>query len=368
METGSIKFSDLLLFLEDKIAQVADDATASFKKRAYSVVIQKIQQSHDLNDIATESKINNLTITQNMKTHLIEWIHSTKRHLQRLMKLRAEKEKAQKKNTEKKAIEKKTSEKNQPALEKATKPPKPAKSSKKSLSPDEVLRLKKELTSIVGIGAVGAKKLIEQGVRSVDDLHQINWFSTLPESAQIFLKYHPDRRIPHEHMVKLEPLITSFPKAKILMVGSFRRETQFSRDFDVMLISDNPKSLLEYEEWLSKQFAGKTYKYSSGEDRISFLIEIPKKLLNTDADMVYKFDIFRTPKSNQYSMLLYSTGSKIFNIKMRARAKKMGYLLNQDGLFTLNVDGKPDKKLDIRSERGFFTILDMPYLAPKNRE
>jgi DNA polymerase/3'-5' exonuclease PolX len=210
---------------------------------------------------------------------------------------------------------------------------------------------------------IGADQLIADGVKSISDLKKIKWFSKLPESAQIFLKYSPERKIPHDHMIKLQPIITGFPFAQVMMVGSFRRETSFSRDFDVMLISDNPSHLIDYEVYLSKSFNGKTYRYSSGADKISFLIEIPKKILKTETNIVYKFDIFRTPKSQKYAMLLYATGSKLFNIRMRSYAKKMGYLLNQEGLF----DTKTKKQIPIRSEKGFFTALKMPYLEPKDR-
>jgi DNA polymerase/3'-5' exonuclease PolX len=222
----------------------------------------------------------------------------------------------------------------------------------------------------MGIGSVGAEQLIKQGVKSIDDLKKLKWYTQLPEAAQIFLKYNPNRKIPHEHMLQLQPLICGFKgesvrglySPNVTMVGSFRRETPFSRDFDIMIVSDNPATLIDYEYYLSLKI-GTTYRYSSGDDRISFLIEIPKKMLKTEIDMVYKFDVFRTPKTNQSSMLLYATGSKLFNIRMRARAKRLGYLLNQDGLFYL----KDGKKINIQSEKGFFEALDMDYMEPKDR-
>ena len=75
----------------------------------------------------------------------------------------------------------------------------------------------------------------------------------------------------------------------------------------------------------------------------------------------YKVDIFRTEKKYKNAMLLYATGSKVFNIKMRTIAKKKGYTLNQKGLY------KNGKLIPIKSEKGFFKKLDMDYLEPEER-
>jgi DNA polymerase/3'-5' exonuclease PolX len=52
----------------------------------------------------------------------------------------------------------------------------------------------------------------------------------------------------------------------------------------------------------------------------------------------FHVDIVFLPKEEWGSGLLWFTGSKVFNINMRARAKKMGYTLNQKGLFDQNGD------------------------------
>ena len=80
-------------------------------------------------------------------------------------------------------------------------------------------------------------------------------------------------------------------------------------------------------------------------------------------DIFYKIDIFRTPIKNKYTMLLYSTGSKNFNIRMRVIAKKQNYILNQTGLYKL-----PSKTLIIvSSEQDIFNKLNIKYILPKYR-
>ena len=174
------------------------------------------------------------------------------------------------------------------------------------------------------------------------------------------LIYKPERKIPHKHIILLEPILSKF-KDKIYLVGSYRRKTPYSRDLDIMLVSDDIQSLDQYLSHLAKLFDKKIYVYSNGADKMSLIVEVPAQIIQTKKSKLYKMDIFRAPKISQHAMLLYATGSKLFNIKMRARAKRMGYLLNQHGLY------KGKKLLKITSEEGFFKKLDMPYVLPEDR-
>jgi DNA polymerase/3'-5' exonuclease PolX len=65
-------------------------------------------------------------------------------------------------------------------------------------------------------------------------------------------------------------------------------------------------------------------------------------------------------------MLLYATGSKQFNIRMRGIAKRMGYVLNQYGLYKLPINPN-STPLPVNSEKDFFKILEIPYIPPPNR-
>jgi len=59
-------------------------------------------------------------------------------------------------------------------------------------------------------------------------------------------------------------------------------------------------------------------------------------------------------------MLMHCTGSKYFNIKMRAKAKAKGYTLNEYGLhvgFNVIAD----------TEEAIFQTLGMEYIEPRNR-
>jgi len=77
---------------------------------------------------------------------------------------------------------------------------------------------------------------------------------------------------------------------------------------------------------------------------------------------VVHLDLIFLPPREWGSGLLYFTGSKNFNIMMRGRAKKMGLVLNQHGLFEKNGNRVP-----VYSEREIMSKLDLPWFSPRKR-
>ena len=74
-------------------------------------------------------------------------------------------------------------------------------------------------------------------------------------------------------------------------------------------------------------------------------------------------DIFTCLKSDKPFAMLHHTGNKIFNIKTRTHANKMGLKLNQYGIFKNNK--KISKKF--KTERSILDYLGVGYLTPKKR-
>ena len=141
------------------------------------------------------------------------------------------------------------------------------------------------------------------------------------------------------------------------LVGGFLRKKPFSKDIDVMIISDSD-IIDDYIKYLENTFSYVKV-YIKGSDKASVIIYTPK-------EQYLKMDIFVSPKKYQYAMLLYATGSKQFNIRMRGIAKRMGYVLNQYGLYKLPIK-TTSTPLPVNSEKDFFKILEMPYISPHNR-
>jgi DNA polymerase (family 10) len=62
------------------------------------------------------------------------------------------------------------------------------------------------------------------------------------------------------------------------------------------------------------------------------------------------------------AMILFLTGSKLFNILMRSEAKNQGYKLNQYGLW------HGEECLAGRTEEQIFQALGLPYHSPEERD
>ena len=74
-------------------------------------------------------------------------------------------------------------------------------------------------------------------------------------------------------------------------------------------------------------------------------------------------NVFYTTPGSYGAALLYATGSKDFNKKMRAIAKRKGMKLNRHGLFDL--DDNP--VLDSPTEGEIFEHLGMDFVLPEER-
>ena len=78
---------------------------------------------------------------------------------------------------------------------------------------------------------------------------------------------------------------------------------------------------------------------------------------------IRRIDIRFVPFQSYHSALLYFTGSFQLNRQMRQIAKKLGYKLNEYGLYNKNNN----EKLNTPDEKSIFNFLEMDYLNPINR-
>lgn len=311
-----MNFGELILLFLNNIDKIKEDSkeknpSLKFIIIAYNNVVKKINEMYPVDETCKDVKINALDITENMKEKLIK---ISKQKVTKELKLR---------------------QKN--------------------------LKLKQELNALLGIGDKKVDELIESGLTSVKQLSQKKYFNTLNIDTQMTITHSPIRLIDIKEINKIEHRLTKFNNF-IKLVGSYRRKKPFIRDIDILFLANNiPKNTIEnYIIYLKKEFNNEIYFYSNGEHKMSMIFQ-PDVL---KPDIKYKADIFITNKENYYSTLLYTTGSKFNNIKMRARAKRLGYLLNQNGIFDKN-NKKINKSTD--DERKLFQLLDLPYLEPEQR-
>lgn len=230
--------------------------------------------------------------------------------------------------------------------------------SKKLKKEKERTILKLQLTSISGIGYKKADELINKGLTSIKQLYSKKWMNELPQISRLYLKYKPTRIIYKDIQDIEKKIINTKNNKKIIFVGSYRRKCPCSSDIDIMYIGN----IEEFNNFIKKiqSIYNNIYIYSKGKDKTSFLLEYSK-------NKVYKLDVFRTSKDTSDTMLLYSTGSKNFNIKMRNYAKRKGYLLNQLGLFKNNKKINKPHSDPYMGEKNIFRLLNYEWKEPYQR-
>jgi len=353
-----MKFYELTTLFKDVIQNVKDNNKDNQSLRyiinAYNNVYKILENSYSDNEIVTLDKIDKLNISDHMKKKIIT-ISST-------------------------TINKKDSDRIKESY--------------------KINKLKKELSELLGLGDKKINELVQAGLTSIKQLDSKKWFDLLNLDTQMSIVHKPCRSIPYEDIKKIEHLITGY-RNDIMIVGSYRRKKPFIRDIDILFtIFDNQPSkvknsdknkdknknknsdkiikqsddetlytdTMKYINYLRSVFDNKLWFYSEGPNKASFIFQP-----NSNKNIKYKADIFFATPETYYSMLLYSTGSQANNIKMRRKAKNMGLLLNQNGIYKTDVDatGKRiiTKKLNKPNddERKLFKILDMEYLEPENR-
>jgi len=144
---------------------------------------------------------------------------------------------------------------------------------------------------------------------------------------------------------KIKNKIKAQTRASVLEVGSIRRKKSIVRDMDFLICSKNESILSKIKFPNSDIIENGVYR---------------KKLYLHDYGV--KIDCFyTTPACRPYALLQY-TGSKEFNIRVRAHAKSKGFKLNQYGLY--RGDDMPFK---FNTERQILEFLGITYKKPEDR-
>ncbi len=220
---------------------------------------------------------------------------------------------------------------------------------------DKILKLEGEppntalidkLANIHGLGYIKATQLLkEHNISKISDLKKKSIYNTLPVETQTWLKYSPLDKIPRQLIDRVKSIMPRGDMFKWEIAGSYRRNKEFSSDIDIVLVGDITSFI--------KLIPVDKHIYSIGIDKASLLIKINHKYV--------KMDIMKTTPTEYPFQLLYLTGSREHNIKMRKIAKAKGLLLNQRGLF------KDGKSIKLMTEQSIFKQLNMRYVEPNQR-
>ena len=233
-----------------------------------------------------------------------------------------------------------------------------------------------DLTKVVGIGRVMAMNLIEEyNIKSANELKKLSDAGkiTLNEKIKIGLKYLGkfEGNIPRKEIDQtydyLQDKTEQYNKNMCITIcGSYRRGLPTSSDIDILLSDLNLNTM---DEVIESNVLSRYVKYLHD---IGFLLDdITDKNIKTKYmgfskykdNSIRRVDIRLIPMISYFPALLYFTGSYELNQEMRIIAKKLGYKLNEYGLYKL----VNNEMIDILSEQDMFLKLGMTYLEPTKR-
>lgn len=244
-----------------------------------------------------------------------------------------------------------------------------------------------ELEKIIGIGPKNAKKLVETyDIKTIDELKKAIKSGIINEDSKLNLKLmklglkyykYLDIKIPRKEIetinLYLNKMIKKINSNLILTIcGSFRRCKTESSDIDVLITHPDTNSLSEIEEAESNylsDFVDKLIEEKFIIDSITPDNYTTKYmgLCKYKNSIPRRIDIRFVPFKSYSASLLYFTGSKDFNKKMRSIAKKKNMKLNEYGLYKLTKSNIYKRVKDISTEKDIFDKLDMEYVEPDSR-
>lgn len=239
---------------------------------------------------------------------------------------------------------------------------------------DDKTSILAELSSVFGIGPKKAKSLYDDGYHSVNDLR--NGISTgtltLPHHTLVGLTYYDDmeERIPRGEVTKLGKILGKAVKRVdtnlvFEICGSYRRGARTCGDMDVLMSHPNIEDDMEKHDFLETLVDVLT--------EMGFLIDHltmkgSKKYMGLcrlgDNGKARRIDIRCVDWSAYFPAMIYFTGSKNFNIKIRRKALELGYSLSEYG-FKKESTGE---LVTVNSEEELFDIINEDYVPPTLRE
>ena len=253
-----------------------------------------------------------------------------------------------------------------------------------ALELDEESNAIENLSKVAGIGKATAIKLYKEfnvkNVKELKELYSLNK-GVINAKQAIGLKYYDDleKRIPRSEMNNWKDILTAIfeetlddlnLQGNLIISGSYRREKEDSGDVDVLIISKTYNEFLMnrfYKNLLASGIFTEENILASGETKIMAIAKILDTFRHVDI-FYYSSEVFPFA-------LIFTTGSKEFNIKIRAHALKKGFSLNERNLTkikdkSLVTEEEYLEKIQKRfpqSEEDVFNFLDYKYILPKFR-
>jgi DNA ligase-1 len=241
------------------------------------------------------------------------------------------------------------------------------------------------LTKIPNVGPSTAGKIYDtEEITTVEELKYLYSINKeiLNDKQAIGLKHYDDLmlRIPRKEMdewneilkdIFAETMTELSITGELILAGSYRRKTPDSGDIDALITTDtkNPRVMTTfYNNLVKRNIIKPSDIIAKGPTKIMAVASI---------DEYYRhLDIFYHPKETFPFAILFTTGSKEFNVKMRKFALEKGYSLNEQNLTKKSTAGPKVTQTEYMSsinkefpktERDIFDFLGYGYISPEMR-
>ena len=234
-----------------------------------------------------------------------------------------------------------------------------------------------QLTEVSGIGSATALKLFrDHGINTVPELveaHKQKLIKLTKAQESSLTHYHDIlQRIPREEMHLYAAEIEETAKAvepsgllQTMLVGSYRRGLASSGDIDVLMQHPSVQTAPEAEA-KGSQLVDKILDELNKRGVLKSVLSKGKKamiIVGLPGRPSRRMDILLTAADSYAAAILYFTGSKEFNVRMRITANNRGYKLNEYGLWRLDNE----QLVPTKSEQEIFKTIGMKYVPPELR-
>ncbi|MFC7442897.1 DNA polymerase/3'-5' exonuclease PolX [Laceyella putida] len=170
------------------------------------------------------------------------------------------------------------------------------------------------------------------------------------------VKNRPDRHLLHEALIVAERLSAHLQGMeevqRMELAGSLRRQKETIKDIDFVIATVAPRQLGERIVSLPevREIVGQ------GETKVSVRVAVGEVEMGVD---------FRLVTPEQFASALHHfTGSTEHNIRIRQRAKELGWKVSEYGI----LDGETGEVTTFADEAQFFRQLGLSYVPPELRE
>lgn len=255
---------------------------------------------------------------------------------------------------------------------------------------DQIPKGLMEVLEIPGLGPKTVKLMWdEKGVESIDDLLRIIEDGSILELPRMGQKTVDNIKESIEFMAQsggrlhigiaqgvadrfVEMMSAVKGVKRCAFAGSLRRGRETIGDIDILIATSDPDAARE----AFTKAKGVMKVLSNGEKKSSIRVAIEDESSRWGAEdnTAVQVDLRIVDESAWGAALMYFTGSKEHNVRLRERAIKQGMTLNEYGLFKDDGSEKTppqergEKPLACKSEDAIYSKLGVPYYPPTIRE